>query len=109
MKSFTHRRGDTFKQCDFQVKRNGEPVNLTNVSIRMQLRKRQNGRTDFEFSTENGKMIKTTPLEGRFAIKKQVIDIEPFKYSYDIEFSFENGDVNTWLSGIFEITNDSSR
>jgi hypothetical protein len=89
---------------DFQIVINETPLDLTDAIIRMQLRKQPGG------------VIALAPLitifdptNGEFRINKQIINIEACNYRYDIEVETEDGQVNTWISGLFTITDDITR
>ncbi len=102
--NFTHKRGDTFEAVTFQINIDNVPMDLTGAIIRMQLRK------------EAGAPVVFTPTitltdadGGQFLINKQIIDINACTYKYDIEIEEADGDVWTWISGLFTITNDITR
>ena len=102
--NFTTKRGDTFKQVDFQINVDNLPLDLTDAVIAIQLRK------------EAGSPIVLEPtitilnaIEGRFCIDEQIIDIQACGYKYDIQLTLASGEVYTWVSGIFTITDDITR
>ena len=102
--NFTTKRGDTFKQVDFQINVDNLPLDLTDAVIAIQLRK------------EAGAPIVLEPtitilnaIEGRFCIDEQIIDIQACNYKYDIQLTLASGEVYTWISGIFTITDDITR
>jgi len=102
--NFTTKRGDTFKQVDFQININTIPLDLTDGSVKIQLRKEAGGVIAFE-----PVMTIFDAVNGQFCIDEQIIDIQACIYKYDIQVITENGEVNTWVSGIFEITDDITR
>ena len=102
--NFTHKRGDTFAQVLINVKVDGNNLDLTGSNILMQLRK------------EAGGIVAFTPIltiqagtGGNFSIDEQIIDIPACNYKYDIQITLSDDTVNTWVSGIFTITDDISR
>ena len=109
--NFTHTKGDTFNEVAFEVKKNGTAINLTGAVIRMQLRK--------EYSDVSAVLSLTSVLadgititnatSGQFKINAQIIDIEVFNYVYDIQFSFQTGEVKTYVKGGFNVTPEVTR
>lgn len=102
--NFTTKRGDTFKRVTFQININELPLDLTDGDVKMQLRKEAGGVIALEpaltiFDAENG----------QFAIDEQIINIPACNYKYDIQVTTEDGNVNTWISGLFTITDDITR
>jgi len=93
-----HYQGTTFKEMPFAILVDGSPINLTGAVIRMRLRKEPKGVVFLDLtSVANAGITITAPTSGQFKINKQIIDIEPFNYYYDIKITFENGDVETWI------------
>jgi hypothetical protein len=109
MIDFTHKSGDTFYACPFEVKKDGIALDLTTVGIRLQIRKQNTARCEFEMNIANGKLEIVNALQGRFRIVNQIIKLESYNYVYDIQFTFANGTVKTWVTGKFLITNDVTR
>jgi hypothetical protein len=98
-----HRKGDTFKQMNFQINVNGAPLDLTNAVIRMQLKRAYNDVPRLSLTTVDDNGLTITDAEaGQFKINEQIIDINAFNYIYDIEID-NNGVINTWVSGEFLI------
>lgn len=102
--NFTTKRGDTFRRVTFQININELPFDLTDGDVKMQLRKEAGGVIALEpaltiFDAENG----------QFAIDEQIINIPACNYKYDIQITNQDGEVNTWISGLFTITDDITR
>jgi hypothetical protein len=109
--NFTHIKGDTFDQVAFELKINNTAVNLTGAVIKMQLRKTASDATaalSLTSASSAGITI-TNASAGQFKINKQIIDIEVFNYSYDIQFTLSGGDVKTYVHGSFNITPEITR
>lgn len=108
---FTHIKGDTFDEVAFQLKINDVAVNLTGATIKMQLRKKYSDTTAALSltSVSSAGITITTPLEGRFKINTQIIDIEVYNYVYDIQITLSSGVVKTYVQGGFNITNEVTR
>lgn len=109
--NFTHIKGDTFDEVAFELKINNTAVNLTGAVIKMQLRKTASDATaalSLTSASSAGITI-TNASAGQFKINKQIIDIEVFNYSYDIQFTLSSGDVKTYVHGSFNITPEITR
>ena len=107
---FTHIKGDTFEEVNFQMLVNTVSLNLTGCTLRMQLRKEYGGIVYLSLtSVASAGITITTPTSGLFKINKQIINIEAANYIYDIELVKSDGTVKTYISGNFLITNDVTR
>jgi hypothetical protein len=108
--NLTTKRGDTFEEVPFQINVDTVPLNLVGAVIKMQLRKDYGGEVLLDLtSIENKGITIHNPLNGGFKINKTIIDIESGSYKYDIQIKLSNGEVKTWISGIFNVTNDVTR
>jgi len=108
--NFTHKKGDTFDEVNFEVIVDGTALNLTGMVIRMQLKSECGAVPVLSLTSvaSAGITITNTSL-GLFKINKQIIDIAKGNYKYDIEFDYSGGDVRTWVSGEFLIECDITR
>lgn len=105
--NFTHIKGDTFEEVNFQINFNSSPFNLTGCVLKMQLRKEYQGLVFLSLtSVANAGITIVNASAGTFKINKQIINIEAFDYLYDIELTKSNGDKKTWISGNFLVTNN---
>jgi len=102
--NFTTKRGDTFKQTDFQININEVPLDLTGGLVKIQLRKEPGAPIALEPS-----ITIFNPTNGEFCINEQIIDIQACNYRYDIQITTADEEVNTWVSGLFTITDDITR
>lgn len=102
--NFTTKRGDTFKQTDFQININTIPLDLTDGLVKIQLRKEAGGIVAFTPS-----LTIFNPTNGEFCIDEQIIDIPACIYKYDIQVTQASGEVDTWVEGLFTITDDITR
>jgi hypothetical protein len=107
--NFTHIKGDTFYEVDFEILKNQEAIDLTDAIIRMQVRQNYGGAIVLNFTSidEEGITI-TNAVDGKFKINQRIIDIPAFNYIYDIQFTID-GVVKTYVSGNFLVTNDVTR
>jgi hypothetical protein len=100
-----HKKGDTFDAVPMEVKKNNVPMDLTGAVIKMQLRKSFN---DIEAaltltSVDNSGLTITNATAGQFKINAQIIDIPVFNYVYDIQFTFPDGTIDTFVKGNFNV------
>jgi hypothetical protein len=104
------KRGDTFAEVPFQINVNTVPLDLTGAVIRMQLRTDYGGDVYLELTSvdSNGITI-TNATNGEFKINETIIELEAFSYKYDIQITLSNGEVKTWIEGIFNVSNDVTR
>lgn len=109
---FRHLKGDTFDEVNFEVKINNVAVDLTGAVLKMQLRKDAYDHTTAPTlsltSVANAGITITQPTLGKFKINQQIIDIEVFNYFYDIQLTFSNGVVKTYVNGFFDVLIDVS-
>jgi hypothetical protein len=109
---FQHIKGDTFDAVDFVVKINTIPVNLTGAVIKMQLRQDPYDQTTAPAlsltSVANAGITITEPTLGKFKINSQIINIDVFQYSYDIQITLASGVVKTYVTGLFNVVIDVS-
>lgn len=107
---FQHIKGDTFDEVNFEVKVNTVPMNLTGSVIKMQLRKDAYDHITPPSlsltSVANAGITLTAATLGKFKINSQVIDIDVYNYSYDIQITLSTGVVKTYVSGFFDVLID---
>ena len=107
--NFQHIKSDTFEAVNFEINVDTIPVDLTDTTIRMQLRKEYGGVVGLSLtSVASAGITITDAVNGLFRINQQIINIPAFNYIYDIEFDFD-GVVKTYISGNFLIKNDVTR
>lgn len=99
-------KGDTYLGAQFQVLRDGIPVDLTGVIIRACFRTSPDAPIVLEMSTVNTKIEITVPLQGRFEFKEQLIDIPANTYNYDVQFTFPDDKVTTLINGTLVVLQD---
>ena len=106
-----HTKGDTLdvKKFELVYDVNGDVVDLTNATIRIQFRKRNKyGKLAKEFSVGSGITV-TDATNGKFQIDQTNSFItEPDIYYYDIEITFPTGEITTVLYGTILVTQDVS-
>lgn len=110
MLNFSTKRGDTFDEVLFELKKDGTAIDLTGATIHMQLRKAAGGPVFLNFTSVGSEGITITDAAaGKFKINSVIINLEANVYLYDIEITFASGEVRTWISGQFTILNDITR
>lgn len=97
-------KNDTFEEVPFQIKKNNVAINLTGATIKMQLRKVAGGVIASEVA-----LTITNATNGLFKINNQKFTCDAFNYFYDIQITFADSTVKTWISGNFLILNDITR
>ena len=107
---FSHIKGDTFDEVNFEVKINSVAVNLTGAVIKMQLRKDAYDHVTTPAisltSVASAGITIVSPTLGKFKINSQVIDIPVYNYFYDIQITLASGVVKTYVNGFFDILID---
>lgn len=94
-------QGSTFNKS-FQWLQGTTPVNLTGCSIKMQMALDYSSTRVNEFSTQNGSIIITNDILGKFDLKIAAAISSAWvftKYIYDIEITFPNSDVYRVIQG----------
>ncbi len=106
------RRGDTFAGVIFIYTLNASPISLVGASIKMQVRSEADA-TDYIMQFTTGASEITIGGAGNNEVTilpKQVPPTAPAKKCvYDVEITFPDTTVKTWVTGIFEILKDVTR
>ena len=111
-----HKRGDTWGGVEFTLTELQPdlitylPINLTGCSVLMQFRKSHNSIIVMEFSTANGTITISNPLNGVIKVKGRNIDISAGDtLMYDVQVTYSNGVIETLFEDTWTINNDVSR
>jgi hypothetical protein len=108
--NFSHIKGDTFEAVNFAVVKNTVALSLTGAVIKMQLKKECNGVAILSLtSVASAGLTITNAAGGLFKINQQIINIPEFNYVYDIQITFADGTVKTWVEGNFVVKCDITR
>ena len=108
--NFSHIQGDTFEAVNFAVVKNTVALSLTGAVIKMQLKKECNGVAILALtSVASAGLTITNAAGGLFKINQQIINIPEFNYIYDIQITFADGTVKTWVEGNFVVKCDITR
>jgi len=104
-------RGDTIVTKRFTLITASGPVDLTNVAIKCDFVGKRNGVTvkkDSDFAGGNGGITVVDAANG-------IIEIDAFsmdtagKYEYDIEFTFPDSTVKTYVKGCLFVADDVTK
>lgn len=99
--NFRHIKGTTFEAVKFAIDISETPIDLSEATIVMNLRKQNGGDVVLSLTSLNNKGITITDaINGCFEIDEQVIDIPVFNYIYEIGFDFD-GKIKKYISGYF--------
>jgi len=102
-----HRRGDTWDGIlSISININGVPVNLSNSNVKIEFRESIDSPVVLTLSTANGGVIITNASQGTLQLPSRIIEIPYGKYLYDLQVTFANGVVKTYMSGTWEIIPD---
>lgn len=102
-----HRRGDTWDGISsIIITSNNQPIDLTSAVIKMQLREDVDAPAVFTLTTTDSTIVVTNALQGTFTIPPILVDISFGKYLYDIQITFANGVVKTYVAGNWKIVAD---
>lgn len=98
-----HRRGDTWDGINkIGITINGAPVNLTGAKVTMQFREDYDAPTALTLSTETS-TITILPDLSSVRVLPVIVDIQPATYKYDLQVTYPNSEVKTYLEGTWQI------
>ena len=104
------RRNQTFSRIRFIYTLNGLPTDLSGVSIESKFRHKNNCGPVVKTITDLDGITITDAAGGLFEIDKFTpITFEPALYYFDIEITFPNGDVKTWVECSFKVLEDRNK
>jgi hypothetical protein len=102
-----HRRGDTWDGINsITISVNGVPINLTDASIKMEFRQDLDSPVALTLSTIDGSIEIVNAVSGIIRIPPKKIEIPFAKYFYDLQVTYANGTVKTYMEGSWEIKPD---
>ena len=103
---FTVKRGDSFGGVQFRIIRNGQALDLTGSSIKADFKNRQSGRIVLSMSNANGLIDIIYPEGGIFIFAPQIISVQSGVYLYDVQITFGDGSVKTYIEGTMKVEQD---
>lgn len=99
----SHRRGDTWDGINkIGITINGVPVNLAGATVTMELREDYDAPAVLTLST-TASTILVLPDLSSIQIPPVIVDVQPATYRYDIQVTYPNAQVKTYLEGKWEI------
>ncbi len=101
-------KGDTFDGVQFTLlnTQNSTPIDLTGVNIKIQFRHNSKiGVIQKEITDGNGITIDDA-VNGVFSVDSFIIDWPPIVYYFDVEITFPNGVVKTYIQGTIKVIQD---
>lgn len=103
------KRGDTYNDVSFTINVNGSAQDLTGAAIRMWLIDASQQIPAGDFNTVNGKLIITNAAAGVFKTNIGIVTLQPAQYYYDIQITFTNGTIKTWIEGTLTVLDDLTK
>lgn len=91
-------------QLTFTEEVNGvaTPVDLTGAVLLMQMKASVSTPAVLNLTINNGLSV-VNAENGIVNIDMFVVSLEPYKYLYDFKIQFPSGEINTYLTGTFEV------
>ena len=93
-------RGDTYDGVQFTLlnTEDNSPIDLTGVNVKIQ----------FRYNSKIGGVQKeiTDAVNGVFSINPFLIDWAPDTYYFDVQMTFTNGVVRTYIQGTIKVIQD---
>lgn len=96
--------GDTADALSFTIQRNSVAVDLTDASIKMQVRACAGQLPILDLSTTDGtSIVITDAINGIFRVGYHPVPTMAGAYQYDVQVTFPTGDVKTYFKGSYVI------
>ena len=106
------KRGDTFVSPIFQIILNDVVFDLSDVEIKITLKKSPSQEIPilvFEENSEAGNFVeKIDAANGRFLFTTKELNVEAGNYMFEARFTKDNGTIKTYFAGKFMIYDDIS-
>lgn len=84
--------------------RDSSALDLTDAYLEMQVRTSFDSPLVLTLNTSNsGIVVMNPPLSGMVTFPRQVIDIPPANYNYELRLTLPTGEITTYMSGIWKI------
>lgn len=99
-------KGDTFIGQQFTLTVNAALADLTGATIKMQVKESKEAAAAAVLTFDNasnGGITITDAVNGVFDIDAQVVDIPAKCYFYDIQITFQDGRIKTYIRGNWTI------
>lgn len=102
--NFVVKKGDSFNGQEFQGSVNDVFMDLNGASIKADFYR--NETYSFTMSTDNDRLSITDASNGVFIIKPQIFNEDAGIYKYDLQITFEDGTIKTYIYGTLKINAD---
>lgn len=97
-------KGDTFSKVFTLTDNEGNPVDLTECSVAMQVRKKPGGEVLVNLSEGNGLTVVDNTVTASFNV-----EIPKGGYRWDMQFTYNGDIVRTYINGDFFVEDDITR
>lgn len=105
-----HTAGDTWMGLSGNFLLNGSPLDLTDASVLMQIRKSSDWPSYAnQWSTASGSIIISNATGGQIYVSSGILNVEPYNYYYDIQITLGNGQVVTPIAGVFPVSGNITK
>jgi len=85
------------------------PIDLTGVAIDMHIKVNKQSATAVKTLSIGNGITVTDAVNGEFRIDAFICDLNAYKYHYDLQFTFPDGTVRTYIRGNFEVIEDVTK
>lgn len=98
-----HRRGDTWDGINkIGITVNGVPVNLSGAKVTMELKEDYDAPSALTLSTTTSTILILPDLSS-VKILPTIVNIQPGTYKYDLQVTYPDTQIKTYLEGTWEI------
>jgi hypothetical protein len=105
----TQYAGDTFLGLNLTLKNeNNLPIDITGYFFKLQIKSNSKGITIKELTSLSGISI-VNATEGKFKIDSFINPVVCGNHVYDLQVTYPNGNVDTYIRGLYSIVSDITR
>lgn len=101
--------GDTWDGAVMQLLVNDVPKDLTGASVRMSLVKSPDTAAVATWTTTNGRISISNAANGEITFIPFTMNVPVGTYHYDIEYTFADGSIKSYVKGKFTVINDITK
>lgn len=96
--------GDTWPGLSFTITVNEVPVDFTGCTVDMAFKRRSRlGKLEWLLSSETGAI---TVDDNIITVTPRLLTLKPDSYVYDLQVTFSDGTVRTYVKGSFQVLSD---
>tara|TARA_R110002074_G_C12437061_1_gene657354 strand:+ start:475 stop:810 length:336 start_codon:yes stop_codon:yes gene_type:complete len=99
-------KNDTSEKVVFTLTLNSSPIDLTGATMRCQFRKAHKVGVLVKTVSIGSGLTVATPSSGIFELDSFICDFDACLYWYDIETTFPDGTVKTYIQGTMTVLQD---